>query len=162
MLNQVKKQEKVFNQVFTAQNVLKAEQAYRHFTDKYLGELDEAMKSGDSFKATQLKKKLKDLSINLAELNKVEVPTFSFAEVIQLTAPVRREDVKQRLSTNKKVFTPKNIEQSLKLYNGYVDVYLDNLNTALKNGDLERVEEVKSELESLRVNISKLQREVNV
>lgn len=156
MLNQVKKQEAIFNKVFTAENVWKARQAYTYFTDKYLDELDMAMKNGDSSKAIQLKKKLKELSENLSALKEVPVPQFSFGEVVQLTAPVRRADVKRR------IFTQENIEQSLKLYSGYVDIYLDNLNTALKNGDQVRAQEVKEELESLRVNIAKLKNEVTI
>lgn len=156
MLNQAKKQEAIFNKVFTAENILKARQAYTYFTDKYLEELDIALKNGDSLKAMQLKKKLKELSENLSALKEVPVPTFSFGEVVQLTAPVRRADVKAR------IFTQENIEQSLKLYNGYVDVYLDNLNTALKNDDHARAQEVKSELEALRVNIAGLKNEVTI
>ncbi|AJD93614.1 hypothetical protein JMA_42970 (plasmid) [Jeotgalibacillus malaysiensis] len=156
MLNQAKKQEKVFKQVFTAQNILKARHAYEFYTDKYLQELNVALENGDSVKAHELKKKLTELSKNLTELKEVPAPTFSFGEVVQLTAPVRRKDVKER------IFTQKNIEQSLKIYSGYVDIYLDNLNTALKNGDDAIAQELKSELEALRVNISDLKNEVSI
>lgn len=159
MTNQAEKKQAIFNKVFHPVTVLKARMLYEACTDKYLVEFQEARSKGDVKRVEAIEKQLTILSKNMSELEHVEVPEFSFGEVIHLTAPVRVVDVKKKLALHDSVFSEKNVKNALSLYQGFVDVHLDQLNLAIAQNDTTRISDLKSELDELRKNIQDLQKE---
>lgn len=154
MFKQTTKKEAVINQVFTVQNIVRAKLLYSAYTEKYLEELQVALMNADKKKEMELKNKLQQVSKNLSELNSVKVPNFSFQDVIVLTAPARRADIKKNIE--EKVFSEKNVKQSLEMYQGYVDIYLDNLSRAKASGNKEEVDSITRDLVSLSENIKNI------
>lgn len=110
--------------------------------------------NADKKKEMELKNKLQQVSKNLSELNSVKVPNFSFQDIIVLTAPARRADIKKNIE--EKVFSEKNVKQSLEMYQGYVDIYLDNLSRAKASGNKEEVDSITRDLVSLSENIKNI------
>lgn len=148
--------ERVFNEV----TIHRASLIYRKNIDFRLEKLAEAMKADDAEQMSTLKVELNRLRQNLLELGDApiqeeNVPSVCSvtSTVIGLTRPVDVSTIKKR----KDVFTPENIQRALTMYHGYVNVNLDLLSSAMKEGDNDRVKEVREELEALRKNICDLE-----
>lgn len=145
--------ERVFNEV----TIHRASLIYRKNIDFRLQKLSEAMEAENADEISTLKVELNRLRENLLELGNVTVQEENLssitATVVRLTRPVDVSTIKKR----KDVFTPENVQRALTMYHGYVNVNLDLLSSAMKEGDKDRAEEVRCELEALRKNICDLE-----
>lgn len=152
MKNQTVRKQSIHEQVFNEMTVYRASVVYKTYINHRLSELNEAMALGCTAEVESLKMELNHLRRNLEELGDVDELTERMEQVERITAPTSSAVIQSRIQ----VLTPKNVSKALAVYEGYTDVYLDVLFTAMNAGDTERVAEVKTELEQLRKNIAEL------
>lgn len=143
-----KQQPSIHERIFNEKTIRRASTMYRNYIDVRLDELHEAKRAGKGTSALLIQADLYRLSKNLNEMEQFEMKLASeiATKPVQASRPVEK---KQRKSPDAK--------KALATFNGYVDVYLDVLSSAIRQGDTQRAEEVKTELASLRESIAEME-----
>lgn len=153
MTKQLTRKKSIQEQIFNEGTINRTAMMYRKHINLRLEKLQQAIDANKQTHVLFIKKELNQLRKNLAELGDVKELRVSMSEMAYMTAPVHVNEIKSRINA----MTTKNITKALSLYRGYVDVYLDVLSSAIKQGNTEQVDEVKVTLESLRQNILDLE-----
>lgn len=155
-LTPVKIHERVFNQ----ETVQRASRMYRHFIDVRLDELNQAYATNNTERVSALESELNRLRENLLDLGDIQevqresvqiapISTATNELFAVLTDEAESELMKRRSKTPI-------TSQALSMYEGYIDVNLDLLSSAMKRGDMEKTVEVKNELDMLQQCIMEL------
>lgn len=154
----------IHERVFNQKTVHRATRIYRHFIDVRLDELTQAYSTNNTERVSALETELNRLRENLMGLEDIqevlsenvqiatipETSSSSFNELFEeLTHEAEIELTKRRSKTP-------STAQALSMYEGYIDVHLDLLSSAMKQGDMEKSVAVKSELDSLQQCIMEL------